>query len=82
MALLSAHPTLSGMGQPTTLEDIIELAEKNPKALKWPIVVDWNDGKAAIGSVEGAREILETIRKKRDGELKDEELYQPKGWFS
>lgn len=81
MVLLSAHPTTSGTEQPT-LKGITELAEKNPKAFKWPIVVDWNDGKAAIGSVEGARDILETIRKRRDGELKDEGICQPKGWFS
>jgi len=82
MALLTAHPSLSGMEQSATLKDIVELAERNPKALKWPIVVNWNDGKAAIGSVEGTKDILELLRKKRDGELKDEEIYQPKGWFS
>ena len=82
MVLLSAHPSLSGMEQPMALKDIVELAEKNPKALKWPIIVNWNDGKAAIGSVDGAKDILEMLRKKRDGELKGEEIYQPKGWFS
>jgi len=81
MVLLSAHPTTSGT-EPPTLRGIVELAEKNPKTLNWPIVVDWKNGKAAIGSVEGARDILETIRKRRDGELKDEETYLPKGCFS
>jgi hypothetical protein len=81
MVLLSAHPTTSGT-EPPTLKGIVELAEKNPKSLMWPIVVDWNNGKAGIGSVEGARDILETIRQRRDGELKDEETYLPKGCFS
>jgi hypothetical protein len=49
--------------------------------LKWPIVVDWEGGKAAIGDVEGVKGILENLRKKRDGESKDGED-KPKGWFS
>lgn len=82
MALLSVHPSVSGVEQPKSLKDIAELAEKNPKALKWPIVVNWNEGKASIGDIEGVRSILEALRKKRDGELEDEAVDQPKGWFS
>jgi len=82
LALLSVHPSLSVTEQPTTLKDIAALAERNPKALKWPIVVNWHEGKASIGDVEGVKDILETLRKKRDGELKDEEVDQAKGWFS
>jgi hypothetical protein len=82
LALLSVHPSLSATEQPTTLNEIAALVERNPKALRWPIVVNWNDGKASIGNVEGVKDILETLRKKRDGELKDEEIDQPKGWFS
>jgi hypothetical protein len=82
MALLSVHPSVSATEQPATLKDISELAEKNPKALKWPIVVNWNDGTASIGDVEGVKDILERLRRKRDGELKDEDVDQPKGWFS
>ncbi|KAJ3512706.1 hypothetical protein NLJ89_g3376 [Agrocybe chaxingu] len=83
MVFLSAHPTApSGAEQPSTLKGIAELAAKNPNAIKWPIVVDWNDGQASVGDVEGVKKILETLRKRRDGELKEEEVYQPKGWFS
>ena len=83
MVLLSAHPSASSSEQPTSVKGIAELAEKNPKALKWPIVVDWDGGKASIGSVEGVNDILETLRKKRDGEIKGEDdIEQPKGWFS
>ena len=81
MALLSVHPSVPATEQPTTLKEIAELAEKNPKALKWPIVVNWNDGQASIGGVDGVNDILETLRKKRDGELKDEDI-KPKGWFT
>ena len=72
---------MSATEQPNSLKDVAELAEKNPKALKWPIVVNWNEGQASIGAVEGVRSILEALRKKRDGESGDEAVDQPKGWF-
>jgi hypothetical protein len=81
--LLSAHPSApTGSDQPQSISAIHELGTKNPSAVKWPIVVDWTGGQASIGDVEGVKGILETLRKKRDGELKDEEIEQPKGWFS
>ncbi|KAH9476563.1 hypothetical protein JR316_0010475 [Psilocybe cubensis] len=71
LVFLSAHPSnaLSAAEQPTTVKGIAELAQKNPNAIKWPIVVDWLDGKASIGSVDGVKGILEHLRKKRDGEV-------------
>lgn len=81
MALLSAHP--SADARPQTVEGIVELARKSPAALKWPIVVDWEDGKASIGDVEGVKSMLESLRRKRDGEEKTgDEVDQPKGWFT
>ncbi|KAF9007175.1 thioredoxin-like protein [Cyathus striatus] len=81
--LISAHPSSPPPGErPESLSAIAELGEKNPNALKWPIVVDWNAGKAAVGDIDGVKEILETMRKRRDGELKEEEVEQPKGWFT
>ncbi|THU85415.1 hypothetical protein K435DRAFT_764271 [Dendrothele bispora CBS 962.96] len=81
---LSAHPSApTGYDQPHDVSGVHDLAVKNPNALKWPIVVDWTGGKASVGDVEGVKNILEHLRKKRDGELKDEEdIHQPKGWFS
>ncbi|KAK7460617.1 hypothetical protein VKT23_009337 [Stygiomarasmius scandens] len=80
---LSAHPSApTGPDQPHDVSAIRELGIKNPNALKWPIVVDWTGGKASIGDVEGVKSLLETLRKKRDGELQDDSVYQPKGWFS
>jgi len=64
MALLSVHPSVPAFDRNITLKEITALAEKNSKALKWPIVVNWDDGKASIGSVEGVKDILETLRKK------------------
>jgi hypothetical protein len=81
MVFLSAHPSATNIAeQPTTLKGIAALAETNPNAFKWPVVVDWVDGKASIGNPEGVKEILESIRKKRDGETKEDDVYRP-GWF-
>lgn len=83
MVFLSAHPSApSGNEAPSTVKAIAELAQNNPTALKWPIVVDWADGKASVGDIEGVKGILETLRKRRDGELPEEQVDQPKGWFS
>ena len=83
MVFLSAHPSgPSTFHQPTTVQGIAELAEKHPLALKWSIDVDWNDGKVGIGDVEGVKGILENLRRKRDGEHQEEQVHQPKGWFT
>ncbi|PCH42932.1 hypothetical protein WOLCODRAFT_144282 [Wolfiporia cocos MD-104 SS10] len=66
VSLLSAHPTVHT--RPSSAEGVSSLAAKNPNALKWPIVVDWHGGRAAVGDVEGVKSILEELRKKRDGE--------------
>ena len=65
---MSTHPTTSPIGIARTPEDISNLAQANPNVLKWPIVVDWDGGRAAVGDVEGVKSILEELRKKRDGE--------------
>ncbi|PPQ81322.1 hypothetical protein CVT24_001325 [Panaeolus cyanescens] len=65
-----------------TAKDVVDLALKNPKALKYPIVVDWGSGQAAVGDVEGVKRMLEDVRKRRDGEkLTGDEVDEPKGWF-
>lgn len=73
---------LSDNQQVTSPDKLLSVATKDLSAFKWPVVVDWTGGKASIGDVEGVKEILENIRKKRDGEIKEEEVDQPKGWFS
>lgn len=80
---LSSHPTAPSPGeQPQTLDGVTKLASSNPSAFKWPVVVDWSGGRASVGDVEGVKNILEEIRKRRDGEVKDDDEYKPKGWFS
>jgi len=60
----------------------VQLAQDRPQAVKWPIVVDWDNGKAAVGDVEGVRAILENLQKKRDGKVQEDDVHQPKGWFT
>jgi len=80
---LSAHPASPSPSEHSqSVDGIAHLAAQNPNALKWPIVVDWSGGRASIGDVEGVKGILETLRQKRDGELKEEEEFKPKGWLS
>ncbi|GBE86229.1 hypothetical protein SCP_0901080 [Sparassis crispa] len=77
--LLSAHPTVQT--QPTSAEGVALLAAQNVNALKWPIVVDWDAGRAAVGDVDGVKSILEELRKKRDGEASETPEPKSKGWF-
>ncbi|TFY64198.1 hypothetical protein EVJ58_g2783 [Rhodofomes roseus] len=78
--LVSSHPTVEA--RPTSTEDVAKLATQNLHALKWPIVVNWDAGRAAVGDVEGVKSILEELRKKRDGEATEDGDHKPKGWFS
>lgn len=101
-SLLSAHPTSSSVEKPQTTQSLHDLVSRNPKAMKWPVVVNCmfrlqkqhcrinihifllgDDGQAAIGDVEGVSGILESLRRKRDGEDgSGSEVQQPKGWFT
>ncbi|KAJ7259659.1 hypothetical protein C8J57DRAFT_1338876 [Mycena rebaudengoi] len=65
---LSAHPAGATAGDVKSAAGVARLGQSNPNALKWPVVVDWHAGRAAVGDLEGVKGILEMIRKKRDGE--------------
>ena len=69
-------------GSPVTADQVLSQAKRDLDSLKWPIVVDWHDGKAAVGDINSVNEILEHLRKKRDGEVKEPEEHKPTGWFS
>lgn len=69
-------------GSPTTADQILSQARGDLDCFKWPVVVDWIGGKAAVGDVGGVNEILENLRKKRDGQVSEPEEHKPKGWFS
>jgi len=79
---LSSHPSAPGLEeQPQSAAGVAELGSQNPNALKWPVVVDWNGGRASVGDVDGVVKMLEALRQRRDGEVKDEDVVQPRGWF-
>jgi len=69
-------------GSPATADQVLSHAKHDLDAFKWPVVVDWVGGKASVGDVDGVNEILENLRKKRDGEVRELEEHKPKGWFS
>jgi len=69
-------------GSPATTDQLLSQAKRDLEAFKWPVVVDWVEGKAAVGDVDGVNEILENLRKKRDGEASEPEEHKPNGWFS
>lgn len=68
--LASAHPA-SASSTSGDAKHVHESASKNPMNLKWPIVVDWENGRAVIGDSGDADRtqsvILEGLRKDRDG---------------
>ncbi|GJE89082.1 hypothetical protein PsYK624_051740 [Phanerochaete sordida] len=67
-SFVSAHYAVDS--KPSDPTQLAKLASKEPRALKWPIVVNWEGGKAAVGDVDGVKRILEDLRKQRDGESK------------
>ncbi|KAI6143214.1 hypothetical protein BKA82DRAFT_4183867 [Pisolithus tinctorius] len=71
-AFLSAHPSALGFQNSH---------RRRLRSLKWPLVVDWHGGKASVGDVDGVKNMLEALRKRRDGEVKDD-VNPPSGWFS
>jgi len=69
-------------GSPATTDQVLSQAKRDLDAFKWPVVVDWVGGKASVGDIDGVNEILENLRKRRDGEASEPEEHKPKGWFS
>jgi len=68
---LSAHPS-SSSSDSANLAAIANLGRDKPNTFKWPVVVDWNAGKASVGDVDGVKGILELLKQQRDGEVPKE----------
>ncbi|KAJ7650879.1 thioredoxin-like protein [Roridomyces roridus] len=64
---LSAHPA-SASSTGASVQSIAGMRRDKPNTFKWPVVVDWNAGRASVGDVEGVKGILEHLRQQRDGE--------------
>ena len=48
------------------MERVVQTAKANPMALKYPIVVDWDAGKIAVGNVSDVEALLQARAKTRD----------------
>lgn len=98
-SMLSAHPSTATGALPATPRALSVMVESNPKVLKWPIVVNckpfyvandlytWrikgDHGQASVGDLEAVKEMLESLRKKRDGEEPSEPSeFKPQNWFT
>jgi hypothetical protein len=80
LSIFTSSPTLQN--SLTSADAVSQLAASDPKAFKWPVVVDWTGGRASVGDVDGVNGILETIRQQRDGETRGDDIDQPQGWLS
>ncbi|KAG8736940.1 hypothetical protein FRC10_008693, partial [Ceratobasidium sp. 414] len=78
--LRSQQPTPSTIGSPTlsrflvkhsepvnSTDELAELASKNPLAVRWPVVVHWDDGLVAIEREDDVNNILEVIYEEENG---------------
>jgi hypothetical protein len=64
---LSAHPSV-GDFRNGDAESIASLVRKNPAAMKWPIVVNWDKGMVSVGSFDGVRAMLLVMIEDREKE--------------
>ncbi|KAF7367486.1 DUF1687-domain-containing protein [Mycena sanguinolenta] len=71
LEVVEAPPTKDQL-EHANLQNIVDLGREKPNTFKWPIVVDWNAGKACIGDADGVKGILEHLRQQRDGEVPKE----------
>lgn len=62
---LSAHPSVGDFRQGDA-ESVASLVRKNPGAMKWPIVVNWDKGVVSVGSLDGVRAMLQVMLEERD----------------
>ncbi|PVG00145.1 hypothetical protein CPB86DRAFT_783019 [Serendipita vermifera] len=64
---LSAHPSSNEEGKGADeVERVRNVANKNPLALKYPLVVDWDRAKIAVGNLSDVKKILDGRAEERD----------------
>lgn len=60
--------------QPVSSSDeLAELALKNPEAVRWPVVVHWDDGLVAIEREDEVNNILEVIYQESNGKASQQQ---------
>jgi hypothetical protein len=66
-AFLSAHPSSNEEGKGADeVERVRNTGTKNPLALKYPLVVDWDRAKIAVGDINDVKKILDSRAEERD----------------
>jgi len=78
-SFLSAHPS-TPTGSPSSASSLSAMAAANPRIMRWPIVVNWEDGEASIGSIDGVKKMLNSLQTKKEAGP-DGDVLKPKGWF-
>jgi len=63
-SLVSAHPT-SGVSQHDSPQALVDAASNNPKVFRFPVIVNWDDGEAAL-DVGGVKRMLDNMVERRD----------------
>ncbi|KAF8312502.1 hypothetical protein DL93DRAFT_2168376 [Clavulina sp. PMI_390] len=61
--LVSAHPT-SGTSPADSAEALVAAATSNPKVFRYPVIVNWDDGEAALES-SGVKKMLDKLAARR-----------------
>jgi len=62
--LVSAHPT-SGVSPADSPEALVKVATGNPKVFRFPVIVNWEDGEAAL-DLGGVKRILDNLAERRE----------------
>lgn len=62
--LVSAHPT-SGVSPADSPEALVKVATANPKVFRFPVIVNWEDGEAAL-DLGGVKRMLDNLAERRE----------------
>lgn len=76
--LVSAHPT-SGVSPADSPEALIKASTDNPKVFRFPVVVNWDDGEAALDS-GGVKKMLDNLAE-RGEKGSTGRVDQPTNWI-
>ena len=78
-SLISAHPTAGSLSIDSA-EALVQAASKNPTVFRYPVIVDWENGDAAL-DVGGVKKMLDKLAESR-GKGGADNVDQSKKWFS
>ena len=64
-ALMSAHPSGNATTQGMSPIELSRELQNNINAIKYPLVVNWNDGESSVGDVESVRKLIANLAAKQ-----------------